>query len=159
MACVMLCFVWMLVFCCVAGGQGPDHWSNNTSLKNSSWGSYGGMDRTERCESSLGAPFISIWVPAVYDTSVYLVKHIVFCWCVSLMNHSLARESLLTCNLFDSYVSHMEYTLAHVSHMKHTPFATCVSVMKHCLWHVWPCLMAYTRAFQKVSDYIFSRGK
>lgn len=57
LACVMLCFVGVLVFCCVAGGKGHDEWSNNTSLKDSSWGSYNGTDRTERCESCLGAPF------------------------------------------------------------------------------------------------------
>lgn len=70
LACVMLCFVWVLIFSCVAGGQGLGDWSNNTSLKDNSGGNYSGMDRTERCESSLGAPFVGIWIPIVFATCV-----------------------------------------------------------------------------------------
>jgi hypothetical protein len=67
---VMLSFVWVLVFCCVAGGQELGDWNNNTSLKDDRLGNYSGMDRSERCEPCSGAPFVGIWVPVVFGTCV-----------------------------------------------------------------------------------------
>jgi len=185
---VMLCFVCVLVFCCVAGGQELSDWSNKTSLKDNRWGNYSGMDRTERCEPCLGAPFVGIWVPVFFGTCVsiscsilalahvllhhdhkYLsqvsptlwtcishclwhmficLKTYMFGTCVSLMKHCLAHESF-SCHI--TCLIHMSVTIKHI--LAHILFAICisrgtlalahVSLTKHSLWHMCPCLMAH----------------
>jgi len=80
LVCVMLCFVCVLVFCCVAGGQEPSDWSNNTSLKDNRWENYSGMNRSERCEPCfwhLGACFL-------WQMCLYLLQHIGFGTCASV---------------------------------------------------------------------------
>lgn len=190
--CVMLCFVWVLVFCCVAGGQELGDWSNNTSLKDDRLGNYSGMDRSERCKPFSGAPFVGIWVPVVFGTCVsiscsilalahvllsrahkYLsqasptlwtcishclwhmficLKTYMFGTCVSLMKHCLAHESFSCHIICLIHMSHIKHTLAHTL-SRSTGFGTCLShetlalahvcLMKHCLWHMCPCLMAH----------------
>lgn len=113
LACVMLCSVWVLVFCCVAGGQELSDWSNNTSLKDVRLGNYSGMDRSERCEPFSGAPFVGIWVPVVFGT------------CVSISCSILAQANVL---------------LSHGHKYLSPTLWTCIS---HCLWHMFICLKTY----------------
>jgi len=131
LACVMLCFVCLLVFCCVAGGQETSDWRKNTSLKNNSWGNYSGLDRTERCEPCLGAPFFGIWVPVVFGT------------CASISCSLLALAHVLLSN-DHKYLSQVSRTLwTYISHclwhmvicLKTYMFGTCVFLMEHCLAH------------------------
>ena len=133
---MMLCFVCVLVFCCVAGGQELSDWSNNTSLKDNRWGNYSGMDRTDRCEPCLGAPFVGSWVPVFFGT------------CVSISCSILALAHVLLYH-DHKYLSQVSPTLWKcISHflwhmficLKTYVFGTYVSLMKHCLAHEsFPC--------------------
>lgn len=131
LACVMLCFVCVLVFCCVAGGQELSDWSNNTSLKDNRWGNYSGMDRTDRCEPCLGVPFVGIWVPVFFGTCVSISCSILALAHV-LPYHDHKYLSQVSPNLW-TCISHC------LQHMficlKTYMFGTHVSLMKHCLAH------------------------
>jgi len=130
LACVMLCFVCVLVFCYVAGGQELSDWSNNTSLKDNRWGNYSWMDRTERCEPCWSVPFVGIWVPVVFGTRVSISCNIL-CLAHVLLSHD------------HKYLSQVSPTLGHVycivsgtrsSVSRHTYLAH-VSPSLNTVWH------------------------
>jgi len=95
LACVMLCFVCLLVFCCVAGGQETSDWRKNTSLKDNSWGNYSGLDRTERCEPCLGAPFLaSGCLLSLAHVSLSLAAYWLWHMCFCLMTINICHKCL-----------------------------------------------------------------